>query len=151
MDGVAAAMSAFREAERRAATKISALVGGPDHAGDGAVPPAHHTNEGTGNGGHGGERELTAAERKQIQDEHIRKANDPDRTWFKEHYDKLGRRRHLLNTDGTTKLVDGVELPSWPRTLEALEKGKLQYVLVKANDHAGTSYAGAVLEHFKIY
>ncbi|MFI1950360.1 hypothetical protein ACH437_00615 [Streptomyces xinghaiensis] len=29
MDGVAAAESAFREAERRAATKISALVGGP--------------------------------------------------------------------------------------------------------------------------
>ncbi|MFJ1529443.1 hypothetical protein ACIOFV_13625 [Streptomyces mirabilis] len=86
-------------------------VGGADHAGDGAVPPAHHTNEGTGNGGHGGERELTAAERKQIQDEHIRKANDPDRTWFKEHYDPLGRRRHLLNADGTTKLVDGVELP----------------------------------------
>ncbi|MFJ4931235.1 hypothetical protein [Streptomyces sp. NPDC088736] len=86
-------------------------VGGTDHAGDGAVPPAHHTNEGTGSGGHGGERELTAAERKQIQDEHIRKANDPDRTWFKEHYDKLGRRRHLLNADGTTKLVDGVELP----------------------------------------
>ncbi|KAF5994096.1 hypothetical protein [Streptomyces sp. WAC00263] len=86
-------------------------VGGAGHAGDGAVPPAHHADEGTGNGGHGGERELTAAERKQIQDEHIRKANDPDRTWFKEHYDPLGRRRHLLNADGTTKLVDGVELP----------------------------------------
>ncbi|MET9036931.1 hypothetical protein [Streptomyces mirabilis] len=86
-------------------------VGGADHAGDGAVPPAHHTNEGTGNGGHGGERELTAAERKQIQDEHIRKANEPDQTWFKEHYDILGRRRHLLNADGTIKLVDGVELP----------------------------------------
>jgi hypothetical protein len=28
---------------------------------------------------------------------------------------------------------------------------KLQYVLVKANDHTGATYAGAVLEHFKIY
>jgi hypothetical protein len=86
-------------------------AGGAGHAGDEAVPPAHHADEGTGNGGHGGERELTAAERKQIQDEHIRKANDPDRTWFKEHYDLVGRRRHLLNADGTKKLVDGVELP----------------------------------------
>lgn len=32
---------------------------------------------------------------------------------------------------------------------DALEDGKLKYVLVKANDNAG-SYAGAVLEHFKI-
>lgn len=34
---------------------------------------------------------------------------------------------------------------------EALENGKLQYVLVKANDNPGATYAGAVLEHFKIY
>ncbi|MFE2566240.1 hypothetical protein [Streptomyces mirabilis] len=88
-----------------------AVGGGAGHAGDEAVPPAHHADEGTGSGGHGEERELTAAERKAIQDEHIRKANDPDRTWFKEHYDPLGRRRHLLNKDGTLKLVDGVELP----------------------------------------
>ncbi|MFC9630662.1 hypothetical protein ACFTY8_15525 [Streptomyces mirabilis] len=93
-------------------------VGGTGHAGDEAVPPAHHADEGTGNGGHGGERELTAAERKQIQDEHIRKANDPDRTWFKEHYDPLGRRRHLLNKDGTIKLVDGVELPQLAKNAE---------------------------------
>ncbi|WP_435233633.1 hypothetical protein [Streptomyces sp. Tue6028] len=86
-------------------------VGDAGHAGDEAVPPAHHADEGTGNGGHGGERELTAAERKAIQDAHVRKANEPDQTWFKEHYDILGRRRHLLNADGTTKLVDGVELP----------------------------------------
>ncbi|MFD8215931.1 hypothetical protein ACFV2U_19840 [Streptomyces sp. NPDC059697] len=86
-------------------------AGGAGHAGDEAVPPAHPAHEGTGNGAHGGERELTAAERKAIQDEHIRKANEPDQTWFKEHYDILGRRRHLLNADGTIKLVDGVELP----------------------------------------
>ncbi|MFB7931983.1 hypothetical protein ACFC4C_23085 [Streptomyces sp. NPDC056039] len=68
-------------------------------------------NRGSGGPDYGGERELSAAERKQIQDEHIRKANDPDRTWFNNHYDILGRRRHILNKDGTPKLVDGVELP----------------------------------------
>ncbi|MGX1668552.1 hypothetical protein [Streptomyces sp. NPDC055400] len=39
MDGVASAESAFREAERRAATKISALVGGPKFV----VDDGHHT------------------------------------------------------------------------------------------------------------
>ncbi|MEN1883870.1 hypothetical protein [Streptomyces mirabilis] len=39
MDGVAAAESAFREAERRAATKISSLVGGPEFV----VDDGHHT------------------------------------------------------------------------------------------------------------
>ncbi|MFJ8504630.1 hypothetical protein [Streptomyces avermitilis] len=39
MNGVAAAESAFREAERRAATKISALVGGPKFVAD----DGHHT------------------------------------------------------------------------------------------------------------
>ncbi|MGC4986897.1 hypothetical protein ACLQ18_40920 [Streptomyces sp. DT193] len=39
MDGVAAAESAFREAERRAAGKISALVGGPEFV----VDDGHHT------------------------------------------------------------------------------------------------------------
>lgn len=39
MDGVASAESAFREAERRAATKISSLVGGPEFV----VDDGHHT------------------------------------------------------------------------------------------------------------
>jgi hypothetical protein len=39
MDGIATAESAFREAERRAATKISSLVGGPEFV----VDDGHHT------------------------------------------------------------------------------------------------------------
>ncbi|MDQ0787185.1 hypothetical protein [Streptomyces sp. B3I8] len=35
------------------------------------------------------------------------------------------------------------------KLFDALEDGKLQYVLVQANKNSG-SYAGAVLEHFKI-
>ncbi|EGX54920.1 hypothetical protein SZN_35522 [Streptomyces zinciresistens K42] len=87
-------------------------TGGSD---DGAATPE---DRGAGGPDKGGDRELSAAERKQIQDEHIRKANNPDRTWFNEHYDILGRRRQLLNKDGTPKLVDGVELPQLARNAE---------------------------------
>ncbi|MFS4091095.1 hypothetical protein [Streptomyces sp. AF1A] len=48
--------------------------------------------------------ELTPAERKAIQDEHVRKANE-DPEWRKQHYDILGRRKPNVG------LVDGVELP----------------------------------------
>ncbi|WP_326817533.1 hypothetical protein OIE61_22525 [Streptomyces sp. NBC_01762] len=75
------------------------------HVADDGATPANHADEGTGNGGHNGERELTPAERKQIQDEHIRKANDPDRTWFEKYYDSRGHR-----LDKSTK-ESGVELP----------------------------------------
>ncbi|MEU4083008.1 hypothetical protein [Streptomyces aureus] len=85
-------------------------TGGTGHAGGETTPPAHQ-GDGGGGTGTGGERELTAAERKAIQDRHVQKANDADQTWFKEHYDTLGRRRNLANADGTPKLVDGVELP----------------------------------------
>ncbi|GGX36382.1 hypothetical protein [Streptomyces noursei] len=54
--------------------------------------------------GNAGERELTAEERKAIQDEHVRKANE-DPVWRKEHYDKLGRRKSV------DEVVDGAELP----------------------------------------
>ncbi|MGW2317394.1 hypothetical protein [Streptomyces sp. NPDC001680] len=50
------------------------------------------------------QHELTAAERKAIQDEHVRKANE-DPEWRKAHYDILGRRKPNIG------LVDGVELP----------------------------------------
>ncbi|MGW7075222.1 hypothetical protein [Streptomyces sp. NPDC054866] len=36
------------------------------------------------------------------------------------------------------------------RILDALENGKLHYVMIKANENTGT-YAGSVLEHLKIY
>ncbi|WP_328626828.1 hypothetical protein OHA88_22535 [Streptomyces sp. NBC_00353] len=75
------------------------------HVADDGATPANHADEGTGNGGHNGERELTPAERKQIQDEHIRKANDPDRTWFEKYYDSRGHR-----LDKSAK-ESGVELP----------------------------------------
>lgn len=79
---------------------------------------AHDGREASGgNDGHGSsgggrdadphherERELTAAERKAIQDEHVRKANE-DPEWRKAHYDILGRRKPNVGP------VDGVELP----------------------------------------
>ncbi|GAA2276075.1 hypothetical protein GCM10010415_49660 [Streptomyces atrovirens] len=51
-----------------------------------------------------GDRELTAAERKRIQDEHVWKANN-DPAWRDEHYDALDRRKDA------SRIVDGVELP----------------------------------------
>ncbi|WP_406469702.1 hypothetical protein OH738_25910 [Streptomyces hirsutus] len=51
-----------------------------------------------------GDRELTAAERKRIQDEHVWKANN-DPAWRDEHYDALDRRKEA------SRVVDGVELP----------------------------------------
>ncbi|MFF1839551.1 hypothetical protein ACFVXE_36090, partial [Streptomyces sp. NPDC058231] len=80
------------------------------HAADNAEPPTHHADEGAGNG-HSEDRELTAAERKEIQDEHIRKANEPDGKWFAEHYDTLGRRKSI-------KVVDGAELPQLAKNAE---------------------------------
>ncbi|MFD9968029.1 hypothetical protein ACFWYA_07575 [Streptomyces sp. NPDC059011] len=101
---VGTAHAAGAETPRSGAAPNSNGHGGTSHVGDEAVPPANHADEGAGSGVNGGERELTAAERKQIQDEHIRKANE-DPVWFKEHYDTLGRRKPNVG------LVDGVELP----------------------------------------
>jgi len=60
---------------------------------------------------------------------------------------------------GTREYVHTILTVMWKRggedrriadqLFDALEDGKLQYVLVKANENTG-SYAGAVLEHFKI-
>ncbi|NEA58840.1 hypothetical protein G3I60_32965 [Streptomyces sp. SID13666] len=82
-------------------------VGDAGHVGDDATPPASQADEGVGTGDHGnGEhRELTPAELKRIQDEHIRKANDPDRTWFEKYYDIRGHR-----LDATAK-ESGATLP----------------------------------------
>jgi hypothetical protein len=80
------------------------------HAADDAEAPANHADEGTGNG-HGGDRELSAAELKEIQDEHIRKANEPDGKWLSKYYDILGRRRSI-------KVVDGAELPQLAKNAE---------------------------------
>ncbi|WP_327672901.1 MULTISPECIES: hypothetical protein [unclassified Streptomyces] len=69
-------------------------------------PEGHNTdrisNDGSETHPH---QDLTPAERKAIQDEHVRKANeDPD--WFKEHYDIRGHR-----LEPKDRIVDGTELP----------------------------------------
>nr|WP_202426467.1 hypothetical protein [Streptomyces sp. HUCO-GS316] len=78
----------------------SGLGHGPP-SGAGRPDSPHEANGGTGNGG---ARELTIAERKRIQDEHVWKANN-DPAWLEEHYDILGRRK------SASAIVDGVELP----------------------------------------
>ncbi|MGA5631451.1 hypothetical protein [Streptomyces lydicamycinicus] len=94
-------------------TPDNGLPGGsghPDTPGTGrfddATTPGNRSNGGHDGGhhGNGGERELTAEERKARQDELIRKANE-DPAWRKEHYDELGRRK------SADEVVDGVELP----------------------------------------
>ncbi|MFB6784192.1 hypothetical protein ACFCX0_44660, partial [Streptomyces sp. NPDC056352] len=80
------------------------------HAADDAEAPANRADEGTGNG-RGGDRELSAAELKEIQDEHIRKANEPGGKWLNKYYDILGRRRSI-------KVVDGAELPQLAKNAE---------------------------------
>ncbi|MFE2093750.1 hypothetical protein ACFW94_40725, partial [Streptomyces sp. NPDC059460] len=80
------------------------------HAADDAEAPANHADEGTGNS-HSGDRELSATELKEIQDEHIRKANEPDGKWLSKYYDILGRRRSI-------KVVDGAELPQLAKNAE---------------------------------
>ncbi len=95
--------------------------GGDGHAGGDATDsgriPSQHGGTGGGDGrsgpttspagSHGDPaegRELSAAERKRIQNEHVWRANnDPD--WRDEHYDALDRRKDA------SKTVDGVELP----------------------------------------
>lgn len=77
------------------------------HAGNDADTPSNHADAGTGTGDHGnaGERELTAAERKKLQDKHVWLANN-DPEWR----DKYYRASDGHRWDKTVK-VDGVELP----------------------------------------
>ncbi|WP_052869416.1 hypothetical protein, partial [Streptomyces niger] len=69
----------------------------------------------------------------------------------------------MMVKQGTKEYVHTILQEMWNRGLrsprdaeladelfDALEDKKLQYVLVKANDNPGTTYAGAVLEHFRI-
>lgn len=71
-------------------SRSSASSSGPDHHSEGRRSS--------------GDRELSAAERKRIQDEHVWKANN-DPAWRDEHYDALDRRKEA------SRIVDGVELP----------------------------------------
>lgn len=71
-----------------------------------------------------------------------------------------GSAQGIMVKQGTKEYVHTILTEMWKRggkdrtiadsLFDALEDGKLQYVLVKATDNTG-SYAGAVLEHFKIY
>ncbi|MFE1308425.1 hypothetical protein [Streptomyces sp. NPDC058755] len=75
------------------------------HGSGRGVPEEHRPDHNEGDKAQGDrQRDLTPAERKAIQDEHVRKANE-DPEWRKKHYDILGRRKPNIG------LVDGVELP----------------------------------------
>ncbi|WP_432157703.1 hypothetical protein [Streptomyces sp. bgisy153] len=74
-----------------------------DHADD-TTTPDHASDEASGRSDHNGAQELSAAERKQIQEGHVWKANN-DPAWFQEHYDEIGRRKNA------ERIVDGAELP----------------------------------------
>ncbi|MFG2647721.1 hypothetical protein [Streptomyces sp. NPDC048436] len=94
---------------------------GPEHSGNagGSRSGGSHSPQNSGGGlgrdgqaggNHGSgadnpaKRELTSAELKAIQDEHVRKANE-DPAWRAKHYDAIGRRKPNIG------LVDGAELP----------------------------------------
>ncbi|MFD7338465.1 hypothetical protein ACFV98_21015 [Streptomyces violascens] len=81
----------------------SGTGGGHSPSGHGSGSGSHGSG-GSGHDGGGGERELSTAERKAIQDEHVRKANE-DPAWYAKHYDSIGRRRKNIGK------VDGVDLP----------------------------------------
>ncbi|MFF8693619.1 hypothetical protein ACF08W_15595 [Streptomyces sp. NPDC015144] len=68
--------------------------GGAAHGADDAAQPAHPDG-----------RQMTAEEVKAKQDEFIRRANDPDKTWFDQYY-RIDGHRHSIHTR-----IDGVELP----------------------------------------
>ncbi|MFI1282461.1 hypothetical protein ACH4U5_17205 [Streptomyces sp. NPDC020858] len=82
-------------------------TGGVDDAArgsDDATTPGGHANDTTGNVTRDGEEQLTTERRKELQDEHVRLANE-DPVWFQKHYRDDGHR-----WSKSTK-VDGVELP----------------------------------------
>ncbi|MFE5089112.1 hypothetical protein ACFRCI_01635 [Streptomyces sp. NPDC056638] len=73
-------------------------AGGLDDAAHGADDAAQSTHPSGG-------RRLTAEEIKAKQDEFVRRANDPDKSWFDQYYRSDGH-RHSIHTK-----IDGVELP----------------------------------------
>ncbi|MFB6814546.1 hypothetical protein ACFCV8_08365 [Streptomyces sp. NPDC056347] len=68
--------------------------GGAAHGADDAAQPTHPDG-----------REPSVEEIKAKQDEFIRRANDPDKTWFDQYY-RIDGHRHSIHTK-----IDGVELP----------------------------------------
>ncbi|MEL5960428.1 hypothetical protein AADR41_37700 [Streptomyces sp. CLV115] len=70
-------------------------LGGAAHGADDAAQPTHPS----------GDRRLTAEEIKAKEDEFVRRANDPDKSWFDQYYRSDGHRRSARTE------IDGVELP----------------------------------------
>ncbi|MFD4226436.1 hypothetical protein [Streptomyces sp. NPDC058545] len=63
---------------------------------------------------------------------------------------KQGTRLYIRTVLGEMAKRGGRDAEIAAELRAALKEGKLQYVLVKAEDPVGSSYAGAVLEHLKI-
>ncbi|MFD4856539.1 hypothetical protein [Streptomyces atratus] len=78
----------------------------PETPGAGGLDDAAHgTNDAAQPAPPSGGRQLTAEEIKVKQDEFVRRANDPDKSWFDLYYRSDGH-RHSIHTK-----IDGVELP----------------------------------------
>jgi hypothetical protein len=77
-------------------------------AGDGADVPARQADgsAGAADDGQPARRERTVEEQKKITEEQIRRANEPDRTWFEKNYRSDGHRRSIKTLD-----ENGNELP----------------------------------------
>ncbi|MCX4677094.1 hypothetical protein OG413_17605 [Streptomyces sp. NBC_01433] len=71
---------------------------------DDAVIPGARSDDAMGTSTHNSDQELTPERRKELQQRHVELAN-ADKAWRLERYNKLGRRRRIVN------LEDGVELP----------------------------------------
>lgn len=77
----------------------------PDTPGAGGLDGlGHGADDAADAGAHSGEEELTPERRKELQDEHVRLANE-DTAWFQKHYRDDGHRW------SKSEKVDGVELP----------------------------------------
>lgn len=78
----------------------------PENPGAGGLDDAAHGADDAAQSTHpSGGRRLTAEEIKAKQDEFVRRANDPDKSWFDQYYRSDGH-RHSIHTK-----IDGVELP----------------------------------------
>ncbi|MET9151497.1 hypothetical protein ABZX82_09545 [Streptomyces griseoflavus] len=104
-DGMSPAPPAATHADNGSAP----AAGGADRSNSGHEPSrspvrTSGSDHSPGNRTSSGDREITPAERKRIQDEHVWKANN-DPAWRDEHYDALDRRKDA------SRIVDGAELP----------------------------------------
>ncbi|WP_199547883.1 hypothetical protein [Streptomyces sp. N35] len=115
--------------------------GGPlddlGRAGDDTNPPVHNADNGAGAGDNAPQaaRERTPEEQKQIIEEQIRKANDPDQSWFEKFYRSDGHRQSIktldengnalpiLAKDSNGNWIPRDSLPSKPGAKSTLDPG----------------------------